>query len=282
MTCNSIKQSYNNKYDVKRGEIVEAYGVFASVYDLFMEETDYDMWVEYIKKIWEKEQIQPQLILDLGCGTGNVSERLAQQGYNMIGIDFSEDMLSEAKKKAEEKNLDILYLLQDMREFELYGTVNCIISLYDSLNYILEEQELLQVFRLVNNYLHPQGIFIFDMNTEYKFQKLGQNSFGETKENAAYIWENFYDEEQKINEYYMNFFIKQKNGSYQRKEEFHYEKAYDIDTITKLLNQSGLKLSGIYDAYTFEPASPYSERIFVVAREAQKTQYCDVLQEEKI
>ena len=139
---------------------MEAYEGFASVYDEFMEETDYAMWIAYLHKIWEKENCQPKLIADLGCGTGNITQILAKQGYHMIGIDFSEEMLAEAQQKAKAQNLDILYLLQDMREFELYGTVNCIISLYDSLNYILEEAELLQVFRLVNNYLHLSLIHI--------------------------------------------------------------------------------------------------------------------------
>ena len=260
---------------------MEAYEGFASVYDEFMEETDYAMWIAYLHKIWEKENCQPKLIADLGCGTGNITQILAKQGYHMIGIDFSEEMLAEAQQKAKAQNLDILYLLQDMREFELYGTVNCIISLYDSLNYILEEAELLLVFRLFNNYLHPKGIFIFDLNTEYKFKYLlAQNSFGETKEDAAYIWENYYDEQQQINEFYMNFFIKQKDGKYERKEEYHYEKAYDISTIKRLLEQSGLQLSAIYDAYTFEPPKEDSQRIYVVAREVQKIGDCDVLQEE--
>ena len=260
---------------------MEAYEAFASIYDAFMEEIDYDMWVAYLHKIWEKECFQPKLIADLGCGTGNVTQILAKQGYHMIGIDFSEDMLAEAKKKAEMENLNILYILQDMREFELYGTVNCIISLCDSLNYITEEEELLQVFCLVNNYLHPKGLFIFDLNTEYKFKEiLAQNAFSETKEDSAYIWENYYDEQEKINEYYVNFFIKQKDGKYERKEEYHYQKAYDISTIKRLLEQSGLQLSGIYDAYTFEPPRKDSQRIYFVAREVQKTGNCDVLQEE--
>ncbi|MEY8320969.1 class I SAM-dependent methyltransferase [Lachnospiraceae bacterium 46-61] len=260
---------------------MEAYEAFASIYDVFMEEIDYDMWVTYLHKIWEKEHFQPKLIADLGCGTGSVTQILAKQGYNMIGIDSSEDMLVEAKKKAETENLNILYILQDMREFELYGTVNCIISLCDSLNYITEEEELLRVFCLVNNYLHPKGLFIFDLNTEYKFKEiLAQNSFAETKEDSAYIWENYYDEEEKVNEYYMNFFIKQKDGKYERREEYHYEKAYDIATIKRLLEQSGLQLSAVYDAYTFEPPKQNSQRIYFVAREVQKTSNCDVLQEE--
>lgn len=262
---------------------MEAYEGFASVYDVFMGDTDYDGWVSYLEEIWKKENFHPTLIADLGCGTGNVTQRLAEKGYGMIGIDISEDMLAVAREKAIGANQDILYLEQDMREFELYGTVNCIISLYDSLNYITEEEDLLEIFRLVNNYLHPKGYFIFDLNTEYKFKEvLAQNSFGETTEDSAYIWENYYDEEEQINEFYMNFFIQNKaTGEYKRTEEYHYEKAYSTDTIEKLLKESGLQLVGIYDAFTFLPPKEDSQRIHVVAREVMKTEVCDVLQEEK-
>lgn len=261
---------------------MEAYEGFASVYDLFMEDTEYDTWVDYIQKIWEKENLNPKLILDLGCGTGNVTERLAKKGYGMIGIDISEDMLAIAREKAQVEGLDILYLLQDMREFELYGTVNCILSLFDSLNYITEKEDLLEVFRLVNNYLHPGGLFIFDLNTEYKFREvLAQNVFAETRENAAYIWENYYDEEDGINEFYMNFFIqKEDENGYERREECHYEKAYSIETIKELLAESGLEFLNIYDAFTFEPPRSDSQRVYFVARERMKTEVCDVLQEE--
>lgn len=251
---------------------MEAYEGFAAVYDLFMEETNYAQWVVYLEKIWLKYNISPKLILDLGCGTGNISLPLAKKGYEVIGIDVSEDMLSVAKEKAERDRLDILFLMQDMREFELYGTVDCVISLYDSLNYITEEEDLLQVFCLVNNYLDPGGLFIFDMNTEYKFQnKLADRSFAETTEKAAYIWENYYDEKEKINEFYMNFFVKEENSEqYKRFEEYHYERAYDIEKIKELITKSGMELLNVFDAFTFEEAREDSERIYFVAKEIQK------------
>ena len=149
-----------------------AYESFASVYDLFMEDVNYDEWVDYVEKIFSEFNIKPELVCELGCGTGNIALRLAKKGYDVIGIDVSEDMLSEAKLKAEKEGLDTLFLLQDMREFELYGTVNCILCLCDSLNYITEDEDIKEVFRLVNNYLHPNGLFIFDLNTEYKFKNI--------------------------------------------------------------------------------------------------------------
>lgn len=252
---------------------MEVYKNFAQVYDIFMIDTPYNEWIEYIKRIWNKYDFNPNIIAELGCGTGNITIGLAKEGYDMIGIDISEDMLTSAKEKTYKENLNILYLLQDMREFELYGTVECIISLFDSINYITEEEDLLKVFKLVNNYLAPKGIFIFDINTEYKFKNiLSSNTFAETTENAGYIWENFYDEKEKINEYCMNFFIKQEQTNcYKRFEEFHYEKAYKIDKIEELLKQSGLKLLDVYDAFTFELPSANSERVYFVAQEVKKT-----------
>jgi SAM-dependent methyltransferase len=251
---------------------MQAYEGFAPIYDLFMGDIDYDGWTNYIKKIWEKYNKTPKLIAELGCGTGNITGRLAKMGYDMIGIDISEEMLLEAKEKAEEENLEILYLLQDMTEFELFGTVDIIISICDSLNYITEKEDLVKVFKLVNNYLDPKGLFIFDLNTEYKFKNiLAENSFSQTDEDAAYIWENTYDEESKINEYYVNFFVKdEESGLYERIEECHYEKAYSVDEIKDVINESGMEFVAAFDAFTFDEVKPESERIYIVARENGK------------
>lgn len=147
-----------------------------------------------------KYNINPKLIAELGCGTGNITGRLAKEGYDMIGIDISEEMLSVARQKAvDEGDKNILYLLQDMTEFELYGTVDVILCLCDSINYITEYEDIVKVFKLVNNYLEPGGLFIFDINTEYKFKNiLGENTFADSEENAAYIWQNYYDENERI------------------------------------------------------------------------------------
>ena len=148
---------------------MEAYSGFAKVYDLFMDNIPYEEWTDYVKELLAEEGIQDGIVLDLGCGTGSVTELLAKAGFDMIGIDNAEEMLEIAMEKREESGLDILYLLQDMREFELYGTVKAVVSICDSMNYILEDEDLLDVFKLVHNYLDNEGIFIFDMNTIYKY-----------------------------------------------------------------------------------------------------------------
>ncbi|MEA5084532.1 MAG: class I SAM-dependent methyltransferase [Lachnospiraceae bacterium] len=250
---------------------MEAYSGFAEVYDRFMNNINYDEWIEYLHKLWEKLNINPKLIAELGCGTGNITGRLAKESREMIGIDLSEEMLWVAKQKAEKENLDILYLCQDMCEFELYGTVDIVLSLCDSLNYITEKEDLAEVFRLVNNYLEPKGYFIFDLNTEHKFKNvLAENTFGETDEKMAYIWQNSYDEEEKINEYYVNFFIADKSGKYERIEECHYERAYSIEEIKEVIAESKMKFVAAYDAFTFDVPRLNSERIYIIAQECGK------------
>lgn len=246
------------------------YEKFACVYDVMMKEVPYEAWAEYIQEIMKKHDCKAQIILDLGCGTGTMTQLFASMGYETIGIDLSEDMLIIARDKAQKAQQDILYLCQDMSDFELYGTVGCVVSLCDSINYITSEEDLLRVFKLVNNYLDPGGLFIFDINTEYKFSKIMKdNTFAETLENCAYIWENYYYKKEKINEYKLTLFIEEE-GNYSRYEELHYEKAYSVDTISLLLKEAGLKLEAVYHDQTFLEPQKKSERVYFVAREHEK------------
>ena len=193
---------------------MKAYTNFAEVYDTFMDNVPYEEWAEYLLKVLEQYGIKDGLVLELGCGTGTMTEILNDRGYDMIGVDNSEDMLEIALDKRVESGKDILYLLQDMREFELYGTVRAVVSVCDSVNYITEESELEEVFRLVNNYLDPGGIFVFDFNTEYKYQKiLADNVFAEDRDECSFIWDNYYDEEDRINEYELSLFVRSAENS---------------------------------------------------------------------
>ena len=251
---------------------MNAYTSFASVYDTFMDNIPYEEWAEYLISLLKEYDIKDGLVLDLGCGTGNMTEILASSGYDMIGVDNSEEMLDIAMEKRIESGNDILYLLQDMREFELYGTVKAVVSICDSINYITEEEDLEKVFRLVNNYLDPKGIFIFDFNTVYKYREiLGNQTIAEDREDCSFIWENYYDEEDEINEYELSLFIKENDSDLYRKyQETHYQKAYDLKTIQGLIEQSGLEYVTAYDAFTRNEPTKTSERIYVIARERGK------------
>lgn len=246
---------------------MEAYSGFAKVYDLFMDNIPYREWTDYVIELLKEEGIKDGILLDLGCGTGSVTQLLAKAGYDMIGIDNSVEMLDIAIEKRDESGLDILYLLQDMREFELYGTVKGVVSICDSMNYILEDEDLLEVFRLVHNYLDNEGIFIFDMNTMYKYEEiLADNTFAEDREESSFIWENYYDEEDEINQYDLSLFVAEEDGRYRKYEETHLQRAYDQKRVEELIRESGLELLHVYDAFTRELPAEDSQRIYFVCR----------------
>lgn len=252
---------------------MEAYTDFASVYDIFMDETPYEAWCDYIKDILKENGITEGLLLELGCGTGAMTELLSKAGFDMIGIDNSGEMLNIASKKREESGEDILYLLQDMREFELYGTVKAIVSICDSVNYVTEKEELIEVFRLVNNYLDPKGLFLFDFNTAYKYREvIGDTTIAENREDCSFIWDNFYYEEECINEYDLTIFVKDnlEKNTYHKFQETHYQRGYELEEMKEMLALAGMEFVCAYDDYTKEAVHAESERIFVVARERGK------------
>lgn len=257
---------------------MEAYTSFARVYDTFMDNVPYGEWCEYVAGLLEAYEIRDGLVLDLGCGTGSLTELLAEKGYDMIGADCSEDMLEIAGEKKEKSGYDILYLLQDMREFELYGTVRAVVSICDSMNYIMSEEELLQVFRLVNNYLDPEGIFIFDMNTIYKYRELlGDATIAENREACSFIWENSWYEEERVNEYDLTIFEKEESGLFRKYTETHFQRAYEIKTVKRLIQEAGMEFVAVYDAFTKEAPKADSERIYFIAREKGKKAICQTI-----
>ncbi len=246
---------------------MESYKEFASVYDLFMEDTPYKNWFKHIEDCFEKYNFIPQTVCELGCGTGKMTTLFAQKGLEVIGIDLSAEMLMMAQDYAFEQEVDILYLLQDMANFELGEPVDFICSCCDSLNYLLEEEDLLECFRRVKRFLKPSGLFVFDMNTPYKYKEiLGNQIFADQTEEAAYIWTNYYDEEEEINEYEVSFFIQDQNGKYNRSIENHYQRAYSIEKVKNLLVKVGLEVLEISDNYTKEALKATSERATFVVR----------------
>lgn len=250
---------------------MSAYESFARVYDMFMDNIPYKEWCNYLTGLLKEYEVDDGLVLELGCGTGNATRLLSDAGYDMIGVDNAPDMLEIALEKKEEEGQDILYLCQDMREFELYGTIRAVVSVCDSMNYIMSEEDLRQVFSLVNNYLDPGGIFIFDMNTRYKYEELlGDNSFCETREDSSFIWENYYDPEEQVNQYDLTLFIKEEDDLFRRYEETHFQRAYEIENVRKLIEEAGMKWEGVFDVETGKEPTAGSERIYIIAREQGK------------
>ncbi len=256
---------------------MDEYTGFAEVYDELMEDVPYKEWSERIISIMHDYDIKDGLVLDLGCGSGTMTELLASAGYDMTGVDLSPEMLEQAKLKKESSGNDILYLCQDMRDFELYGTMRAVVCVCDSLNYILEENELKRVFELVNNYLDPGGLFLFDINTVHKYRDvIGDMTIAENRDDCSFIWENFYDEDKAVNEYDLTLFIRNENGLYEKQEETHFQRGYEYEKVKQLIEESGLEFVEAFDGDETEvlsekvPVSKDSERIFFIARECTK------------
>jgi len=238
------------------------YKGFAYLYDLLMDNAPYSDWAAYIDSTLTRHLGQNRknhIILDLACGTGNITIPLANMGYDMIGVDISTDMLSQAQAKADGNK--ILFLAQDMRELDLYGTVDAAICVCDGMNYILNESELEAVFKRVRMFLNPGGVFIFDMNTEHKFKEmLGDKTFTAQVDGAAYEWDNHYNAETGVNEYQVTF----APSDAEPFTEIHYQRAYPVEIIRKLLHSVGFGTVEIRDGYSdTTPANDCARAVFI-------------------
>lgn len=247
------------------------YGLLASVYDEINNEIDYGAWADFIEKIIKKEYKvgQPELVLDLGCGTGRMTVELARRGYDMTGVDNSPEMLEVAREYAIDAGVGdkMLWLLQDMREFELYGTVDVTVSCLDCINHLTRSSDVRRCFDLVHNYLVPDGLFIFDVNGKWKFENVyADRSYVMETENAFCVWQNDYNQKTKSCDFYITLFSEDEEGRYVRYDESEREKMYTLSSLKRMLSGAGFEFIGAYSDYDFSEASDESERIYVAAR----------------
>lgn len=246
----------------------EAYSQLALNYDNFMEEVPYDKWLGFIESVWGKFDLEkPQSILDLCCGTGNVTFLLAEKGYQVCGIDNSCEMLAKASKKAIDKSLSIRFFDMDMTDFMLPHTVDAVVCCCDGLNYAVDDGDLESAFSCVYDNLHENGVFIFDLNTEHKFKNvLGNKQYSAVEEDFAYFWQNEYDDEEMVNTYYVTLFKKENNGMYDRSEEYHWERAYTLDDVNDYLKRVGFDVLGVFNNYQFDDVNNECERFVFIAQ----------------
>ncbi|MDT3700396.1 MAG: class I SAM-dependent methyltransferase [Thermincola sp.] len=244
------------------------YSNFASIYDRLMQDMPYAGWINYLKRLFARHNIKPHRILDLGCGTGNVTIPLAEMGYRLTGLDLSPEMLAVAEEKARSKGLIVNWLCQDMRAMDMADlSFELVISMTDSLNYISTGDELLHVFKQVRNLLKDGGWFIFDLNSVYKLKEVfSDNVFTLLDDDIAYVWENNYDETCRTCYMDLTFFVKEADGRYRRFSEEHSETGYEINDIRELLNQAGLILQAVYEEETITAPQDTTERIYFVVR----------------
>lgn len=236
----------------------ESYRGFALAYDEMMAERNYREWAEYVLQLAGKYGVsQPSEILDLACGTGSFLQELRSCGASLYGADLSVEMLAVAAQKLDGA---AVLLQQDMRSLKLDFEFSLITCMCDSLNYLMSSEEIASAFRSIKRHLLPDGIFVADLNSKYKYQNLlGNDSFAEVFENSAYIWENSYDESTDICEMNIDFFVRERGELYRHLIECHHQKSYSLNELARLAAESGFSTIEFWSAFTGEKINPNAE-----------------------
>ncbi len=249
---------------------MESYTSLAPVYDKLNADIDYAAWADFIERQFAAyAKKKPENVLDLACGTGSMTVELARRGYDMTGIDLSEDMLAVAHKKCDAGRFrhSVLLIAQNMAQFELYGTVDAIVCCLDSLNYLTKKDELYRTFAHVHNYLEADGLFIFDMNAPAKFERVyADNSYVLEDEGILCAWQNYYNSKSKLCDFYLSIFTENDDGSWSRFDEEQRERCWSLKTVKTLLEENGFELLAISSDFNGSPVDENTERWYFTVR----------------
>ena len=247
------------------------YDLIAPLYDKINGGLNYSAWADFIQENVRRygPDMPTELVLDLGCGTGRMTLELARRGYDMTGVDGSPEMLNVARAEAERAGLSdkMLWLLQDLTSFELYGTVELAVSCLDTVNHLTTGAELKRFLSLVHNYLVPDGLFLFDINGKRKFEEIyGDRSYVMEENGAVCVWQNAYNERSRICDFYITLFEESADGRYERYDEVGAERMYTLRAMKKALTECGFEFIGAHSDFEFTEATDDSERIYITAR----------------
>ncbi len=252
----------------------EPFQAVAPYYDCLMRGIPYTWWFHYIEAllthVLEEEKITPpagfpQRVLDLCCGTGNLTELFYLEGYSVVGVDISAPMIEQARRKAQESGYEIPYFVQDAAELDLPFTFDLVVSVFDSLNNIIEPARFAECLRRVHRHLNLPGAFIFDLNTEYAFvHRMFDQSERRRSAPIRYRWRSEYDRATRLCTVRMEFWVQEGNRE-RYFVEVHRQRAYSEAEVRAMLTDAGFRVVHACDAYTFQPPLRDSDRVFYVA-----------------
>ena len=250
---------------------MEAYTDFAYLYDTFMEDVPYEDWATLLSSLIKAYGNNVHSLVDLGCGTGTLTMMMYDRGFEVTGVDISEDMLSVAADKSMEEGKDILYIRQDMSELKLFDKVDVIYSVCDCINYLITDEDIINCFKAVYDNLVKDGLFIFDFNTIYKYETvIGDTTIAENREDCSFIWDNFYSPEDHINEYDVTFFVSEDEDSelFRRFIEIHIQRGYTLEEMKQFADKAGFKFVVALDEANHKSITDDSEceRVYVILR----------------
>ena len=253
----------------------EIYSLLAPYYDAWNAELDYSAWADGIESAFCSHfGGKVEAVLDLGCGSGRMTVELARRGYDMVGVDSSPEMLTVARESAEASGLAerCLWLMQDMCDFELYGTVEAVVCCLDTLNHLTSYRDLRKMLSLVHNYLVPGGLFLFDVNSREKFEAVyADNAYTFASDNAFCIWQNEYDPKTHIADFYVTLFTEEADGRYVRSEELTRERMYPTPMLLRELRKAGFTPLSVGDQPYTRSAAEGADRLYIVARAEKPT-----------
>lgn len=246
----------------------------SNAYDILNDEIDISAWADFIcgniKKYGLKDNAR---ICDIACGTGSMSVELEKRGYTLMSLDLSQDMLCIAENKARNnKCRNITFTCQDMRTFRDTAKNACVICLLDSLNCLMNIKDIKLCFESTNKALEMGGIFVFDVNSKYKFENVyGDNAYILENDGILCAWQNQYNEKSKVCDFYLSFFTENKDGTYQRSDEHRREKMYTLKSIEKALLEKGFEICGVSCDFDFNEADENKdERLYITAKKVRE------------
>ena len=250
-----------------------AYETLAAMYDALMDDVDYEAWADYIDRMLQKHGGPGKRLLDLGCGTGCISIPLAQRGYQVTGVDISEEMLAAAREKSRALQLDIDWRKQDLTSLQLFDEAgnemvfDAAIATFDVFNHLTDPEDLQMLFHTLNPLLADEGVLLFDVQTPYKLREyLGNHIFTLHRDDVEYMWENHFDEETQICTMNITFFLRQANGLYRRETMTQEERVYDLDLLRLWLKYSDFEMAGVYEELSENDVTPEAHRAVFIAR----------------
>lgn len=243
--------------------MTDAYTVLARCYDRLTADVDYEKWADYLERHFQRWKRPVRAVVELGCGTGSLTQLLARRGYQMTGVDLSPDMLAVADQKCE--GLGVLFLCQDMSRLTLLERADAVVSCLDSVNYVTRPAALKRTFQRVYQALAPGGLFLFDVKTPLALEGADGQTYLDEDDDLFCVWRGEYSPRRRVCGYGLDLFVREEDGSWSRGGEYHEEYAYALEELEGFLGEAGFRHIKVYGDKTMRPPREGAQRVFFAA-----------------